>query len=489
MFHCAGVYSPMGPPDEPAVAVSGSARDSVIVTPRFVIAGCISAITVGSLLSFLPVKGIVSAIGILPAAIFYIAQSVFAGALGALWFGAPAEDRSWRRLFTAALLLGPAWVWVSPAVLLNYHESKWALPVAAIGAAMLAVCIRPYATEDLSIEDAPLSLWRPNEPFTGPIPPIPWDWHGLAIALCLAAAFAALSLDANSIGCGLAVAGAFLFAWQWAGAIQQRLPSWIARRRELRRLLRATVPAVLLTMVVLMIASRRNAGDASDATVNAARQANSQNANRARSADSPGAGLEGYQSIILWPEPPKKEIVAPIQLASLLPKARMKRSLVIRFTGAYWYFQPPQTGPGVRAHLARGSPLEANIHSTDFLPITMEAHQNLSAPIRLSRLRQVDVVVQNRDNQPGGIAIGLAVSDSSAHRKSALYLGAMPLPSSEPEHFSRKSAAVEETLHFPIPIRPSLRNFDELTLIVFPDPSRMQLGAKIAIEEFDFLPR
>jgi hypothetical protein len=481
----------MSPPDEPllpAIPTRPNSVDSALVTPRFVVAGCVSAVAVGSLLSFLPVKGIVSAIGVLPAAVFYIVQSVFAGALGALLFGAPTEDRSWRRLFATALVLGPAWVWVAPAVLLNYHDSDWALLMAAISAATLAICIRPFVRADHSTEDAH-ALSEPKEPFTGPIQPVPWDWHGLAIAGCGAAAFAALELDASELACGFAIACAFLFAWQWTSALEQILPSWVARRREWRLLRRTTIPAVIITMLVLAIVSRHSVGGAADSTVNAARETNPGNGTQRRNGNAPGAGFDGYQSIILWPEPPKKEIVAPIPLASLLPPTRMKRPLIIRFTGAYWYFQPPETSVGRLAHLAHGSPLEANIHSTDYFPVTMEAHQNLSAPIRISRLRQIDVLVENRDNRPGRIGIGLALADSSVPRKSEIYLGQAPILSTEPGGFGLKSVPVEETLHFTVPSRMALGKFDELTLIVFPDSSRMQFGAKIAIEEFDFQPR
>ncbi len=478
-----------GQPEISQVAAQASESGAAAITARLVISGSVSAILVESLLCFLPAKEIVSAIGVLPAAVFYMAQAVFAGALGALLFGAPGEAGSWRRLFATAFVLGPAWVWVAPAVLLNDHGSEWALLMAAIGAAMLAICIHPFALADISSEGAPLALSQQKEPFTGPIQPIPWDWHGFAIAVCAAAALAALELGSNSLACGFAVACAFLFAWQWAGALPQPAPAWIARRRAWRRLLRATLPALLITMMVLMIASRIDLRGAGFADVNAAGERNSANATSATSGKSSGFGFDGYQSIILWPEPPKKEIVAPIPLASLMPATRMKKPLVIRFTGAYWYFQPPATKPGPRPHVARGSPLEANIHSTDFLPVTMEAHQNLGAPIRLSRLRQIDVVVENRDNQPGRIAIGLVLSESAALRRPAIYLGELSLLSSEPDHFALKRAPVEETLHFPIPSRSALRQFDELTLIVSPDASRMQLGAKIAIEEFDFFPR
>lgn len=480
----------MGPADEPilpAIASNSDSIESPLVTARIAVAGCVAAVAVASLLSLLPVKAIVSSIGILPAALFYIAQVVFAGALGALLFGAPAEDRSWRRLLATVLVLGPAWVWVAPAVLLNYHESDWALLVSAAGAAVLAIGIRPFAHDGATAEETRL-LPTTREPFTGPIQAPPWDWHGLAIAVFGAAAFAALELDANSLGCGLAIACAFLFAWQWAGAIRQHLPWRMARERESRRLLRASIPAAIVTMLVLITATRHGAGG-SGGTVNAAHRAVPENGTRASSARSPGAGFEGYRSIILWPEPPKKEIVAPVPLASLLPATQMKKPLIIRFTGAYWYFQPPETAPGSRAHLAHGSPLDANIHSTDFLPITMEAHQNLAAPIRLSRLREVDVVVENRDNQPGNIAIGMALSNSSAPRTPPVYLGALPLPSTEAGQFSQKSAPVEETLHFLVPPGYALRKFDELTLNVLPETSRMQLGARIAIEEFDLLPR
>jgi len=477
--------------DGPEPLTTGQWNDDRWFSPRLVFAGCVAAIIAESLLSFVPIKGIVSAIGLLPAALLYIAQAVFAGALGALLFGAPPESRSWKRLLGVVLILGPAWVWVAPAVLLNYHDSAWALIAAGAGAAILAICMRQFARPQPGSPGADQPLPPPEERvlFSESLQSIPWDWHGFAISICVFAALAALRIGENSLACAFAVGCAFLFASRWASASEDRLPQWQAKPRARRRLLRATVPAVILTMIVLMIASRRDTGGATYAKTTAAADTDSESARSKDAAKSAGFGFSGYESIVLWTEPPKKEIVAPVDPAYLFPQLRIKKPLTVRFTGSYWYFQPPETKPGPRPHVAHGSPLYIDIRSDDFFPLTMEAHQNFGAPIRLSRLREIDVALANRDNWPGLIAVGAVLTDSASPGKPALYLGQQPVESSEPYRFRVKTAPVEETLHFAIPSRRSIRKFDEITLVVAPDVARQKIGARIAIEEFNFLPR
>lgn len=478
-------------PGEQTPPVRSQPVDASLISWRFAVAGCLAAVLAESLLSFLPIEGMVSAIGLLPSALFFIVQAVFAGALGALLFGAPPESRSWKRLFAVALLFGPAWVWAAPAVLLNYHDSAWAPIAAAAGAAILAICMRQFAPPQPRNfrADQPLPPPEERELFSASLQSIPWDWHAAVIAICAFSAFAALRIGENSIACAFAVACAFLFASQWASEREDRLPPWLANRRAARRFLRATVPAVIVTMIILMIASRRDAGGATYAQTNAAAGASSESTASKAAAKSAGFGFDGYESIVLWPEPPKKEIVAPVDPAYLTPALRIKKPLTIRFTGSYWYFQPPDTKPGPHPHVTRGNPLLVDIRSDDFFPLTMEAHQNFGAPIRLSRLREIDVSLANRDNRPGLIAVGVVLTDSASPGKPALYLGRQPVESSEPSRFAEKTAPVEETLQFPIPAHRSIRKFDEITLIVAPDTSRMKIGARIAIEEFDFLPR
>ncbi|MGB6689401.1 MAG: hypothetical protein WBE76_16330 [Terracidiphilus sp.] len=478
-------------PGEKAHSARAEPVDATLISWRFVVAGCLAAVLAESLLSFLPVKGIVSAVGLLPSAILYITQAVFAGALGALLFGMPPESRSWKRLFAAALFFGPAWVWVAPAVLLNYHDSGWALIAGAVGAAVLAICMRQFVPPQAGSlsADRPLPPREERELFSASLQSIPWDWHASAIAVCAFAAFTVLRAGENSLACVFAVACAFLFASQWASAREDRLPPWQANRRAVRRLLRATVPAVIVTMIILMMVFHRDTGGAAYAKINAAAGATPEGATSKTAANSAGFGFDGYESIVLWPEPPKKVIVAPVDPAYLTPALRIKKPLTIRFTGTYWYFQPPATQPGPHPHVARGNPLNLNISSDDFFPLTMEAHQNFGAPIRLSPLREIDVGLANRDNRPGLIAVGVVLTDSASPGKSALYLGQQPVESSELYRFREKTAPAEETLQFAIPAHAPIRKFDEITLIVFPDTSRMKIGARIAIEEFDFLPR
>jgi len=201
------------------------------------------------------------------------------------------------------------------------------------------------------------------------------------------------------------------------------------------------------------------------------------------------SGISGCESIILWPIPEKKQIAAPVP-ASISPfAARAARPLVIRFDGPYWYFQPPGERPGPRAHQAQGNPIAVNIEANNFIPLTMEAVQNLSSPIRLSRCREIQVTVENRDNLRGPIALGLLLTDSSAPGKPSLSLGRQPVLSSEPAQFTIKSVPADEVLCFPIPDRAKIRKFDEITVLFLPDVEHFEVGPKIAIQEFALLPR
>ena len=201
------------------------------------------------------------------------------------------------------------------------------------------------------------------------------------------------------------------------------------------------------------------------------------------------AALDGYESIVLWPEPPKKEILAPVPLAPAPPEIRLTKPLVIRFNGAYWYFQPPSDKPGSHAHIAHGSPLAVDIHSTTFIPLTMEAHQTLAKPLRLGCCGAIEVGIENRDNRPGPLALAMLLTDTASAGKPSLYLGQQPIVSSEPDRFAVKSTPVPETLRFVLPVHAPLKKFDEITLVVMADPMRIDVGARVAIAQFELEPR
>ena len=139
--------------------------------------------------------------------------------------------------------------------------------------------------------------------------------------------------------------------------------------------------------------------------------------------------------------------------------------------------------------MAHGNPLTLDIRSSDFVPLVMEAHQDLGAAIPLACCREIQVTLENNDNTPGAIALGVLLTDSTSLGKPTLYLGQQPVLSAEPSHFSFKSSPALEVIRFPIPNHPRIQAFDEITVIVYPDSERARTGAKIAINQFELLPR
>jgi hypothetical protein len=91
--------------------------------------------------------------------------------------------------------------------------------------------------------------------------------------------------------------------------------------------------------------------------------------------------------------------------------------------GCFWYFRPRGQGPGSRTHVAHGNPLTLDIRSSDFVPLVMEAHHDLGTAIPLACCREIQVTIENNDNMPGGIALGMLLTDSTSLGKPTLYLG------------------------------------------------------------------
>jgi hypothetical protein len=260
-----------------------------------------------------------------------------------------------------------------------------------------------------------------------------------------------------------------------------------AKPRAADRLVSVTVAAFLVTLLVLMIGiARRNQMEAA-ASVPAARGGGE--VNRRNNGKSTGAIVSGFESVILWPAPEKKKIVAP-QPVSISPLAtRAAKPLVIHFDGAYWYFQPPDKHPGLNAHLARGSPLAVDIGTNNFFPLTMEAVQRLNTAIRLAPLREIQVTVENRDNLPGPIALSVALTDTAMPGKPSLSLGSEPVLSTESGVLALKPAPTEEVLRFFVPERATTSKFDEITVFFLPDVAHFNVGPKIAIQQFVMVPR
>ena len=200
--------------------------------------------------------------------------------------------------------------------------------------------------------------------------------------------------------------------------------------------------------------------------------------------------LSGYESIILWPVPQKKKLLAPSPSGIPSQAVPMTKPLVIRFDGPYWYFRPPRKSPGSRAHVAHGTPLAVNIHSTDFVPLLMEARQSLGAAIQLRCCREIQVTIENHDNIPGRIAIGVLLTDSTSIGKPTLYLDQRPVMSTEPKPvFCEILAGPGGTAVSRSRVIQGSTGLMRLPSFSFPDTERAKAAAKIAIQEFELVPR
>jgi hypothetical protein len=465
-----------------------SSPDRVKAAVRLVvIAGLVNSLIAAFLLCRLPASHATAVMPLFLRAGIYVAFGALAGVTGAWFYWKRSAARIQLRPLVSfrlfALVSAAVWVWVPAAVLLARQDSLVAGVVAAIGGIVLAIGLRksvqfPDDPQDEGALDAEKELFA--QTLATPVR----QAHGYIIAVGLYAAGYALEDRSTLTACALLGFSAFVFGWQSTLAPGARSGYWDERQAALR-LARIAVPAVLITLWALVHGiERRDSGDG-DAAMAGGDDAGSKQ--DARAAGS-GNGLNGYESIVLWPFPEKKQIVPPLPEASNLLGPGTTEPLVIRFDGPYFYFQAGRR-PDLDSHQAQGSPLAVHIASSNALPLTIEAHQTLSQPIGLARCRELEVDVANRDNRPGAITLAVLVADSTAPGKPTLYLGQQPLATTEPRAFLVKNSPVYESLRFAIPPQAKLRKFDEITVLLLPDIEHALVGPKIAIQQFQLYPR
>ncbi len=383
-----------------------------------------------------------------------------------------------------ALVCAAGWMWVPAMILFFEQDSAFGAGVALVAAFLLAWELRrilpalsPAENEQTAPEERSLfaeSLYRsPAEPY------------GFVIALCLYGAGWAIAEELNVMAGALLALAAIFFVVKTTVSRRGRLrPRWEYGRAGLRLAALAT-PAILVTFWALLdgVAHRNHLAE-----VNAAGQAGAASAgDRARSKKEEKSSAHsgsGYESVVLWPYPPKKEIVAPVQPAALLAPGT-KQPVVIRFNGEYWYLQPPNVRPGPQAHRATGTPRDVHIASANSLPLIMQAHQYLRSPIAVVRCREIRVEVENRETEPGSIALAVWLKNSSAPDGPAVYLGEQPIMGAG----GWNGSPAAETLAFAVPAAAKVRAFDEISVMVLPDYGHQQVGPRVAIEQFEVVPR
>ncbi len=478
----------------PPLEIGAEARSIRGPIALFAGAGLLNSLIVAILLCRLPESHFPSVAAVLVRAGVYVSLGALAGVAGA-WFYWKRSSAVYRllpavsfRLF--ALICAASWIWVPAAVLLQQQDSPAAAGIAALGAVILAIGLRktipaPAGSASSSFPlDGAFDSFASQELFAATLAVPERRFQGYVVAVCIYTAAWSLRDRSTATASALLAVAAFVFAWEFILPPARRFAYWENRRAALR-LVRIAVPAILVTAWALLdgVAHRNQlaagAGIAGD----------NDRTKHVANVPTPASALAGYESIILWPYLEKKQIVPPVRVRSPLFGPGTWHPLVIRFDGPYLYFQPGHR-PESDGHQAHGSPLSVKIESANSRPLIIEAHQTLSTPIPLARCREIDVEIRNRDNEPGAIALAVLLKDSSAPRKSSsLYLGQRPIESTQPDRFAVKTSPVYETLRFEVPTHADIRKFDEITVMVLPDPERSFVGPKIAIEQFQIDPR
>jgi hypothetical protein len=390
-----------------------------------------------------------------------------------------------------AFACAAGWVWVPAIVLFSREDSPFSVFAAIVAATLLAFALRK-AIPSSAVPQARAAETERPQIFAATLRKPPRQYYGYILATCIyIAAYELIHswiLDASV----MLAACAYIFIWKLTFAPADIPSNTVVKRRQSTRDLRPLAFAILPAFHVTLFALLHGIGHRNrievDALVNGKPNAGD-STDTAYAAVQPSAnGNSGYQSIILWPAPEKKQILSPPPQPNALLAPGTTKPLIIRFDGPYFYFQAPNKRPSLAALQVHGTPLLHDFQSNNFMPLVMEAHQTLGTPIPIARCREIQVGILNSDNHPGPINIAALLSQTNSP-SNQLYLGQQPVVSSQSSHFSFKSAPANETLRFPIPASATLRSFDHITVMFLPDFANYDTGAKVAIQQFQLIPR
>jgi hypothetical protein len=481
-----------------AIAVASTLNEHSV--KRFLVfmvgAGLVSAMIAGLVLCRLSDPVALHLGPLLTRAFHFVAVGTLAGVVGAYiyWQNPWSPFRDWSPLpFPLfALACASGWVWVPAMVLFSEAMSTGTAYVAMIGAFVLAAGLRSvsyFAFVPASL-GTPSDAWGGADLFEESLYRAPVDLTGYAIAIGIFLAGAALAVRSISTAAVLLALSAAVFAWKRTIPPENAFESRTELRKAFRRVALVLVPAVLITAWALFDNTlyRERMAQVHAVAVAGGNGADGSAAKNKKTkiiANGPG----GYESLILWPYPEKKQKMPAIVMPDSLLAPGTKRPLTIRFDGPYLYVQPPNKAPDRDAHQAHGTPVDVDIETNNFIPVVMTARQSLATPIRTRRCREIEVEIEDRDNVPGPISLALLLTDEGSTQKKTLYLGQQPIMSADPGQFSFKTEPAVETLHFPVPDDPEMRQFSTITVLVLPDIQHRFVAPKIAIQQFQIFPR
>jgi hypothetical protein len=400
------------------------------------------------------------------AAAVYIALSCLAGAFGS-WIAMPrGASREFGIMLRGALR---GWVFLPSIALLLQRQSFFAQVIASAAAILMAVYLFPFTNEGTATFEA--EEYVKSELFATEVEIGSSSWTPFCISFLGSAAIAVAVAGRMMVATLLLATAIYLLALRVANALKKMEELGQKRDKEDRIYVLITVaflcvlfglsnPAVLQNPLFTSIGRF---------AVTKAPAAKAQTASA------------GYQTIVLWPLEKEKKTLLRFPVKSRVLGPGVAEPLVIPFYGPYWYFKFPGETPGKNVRSTKGDPLKVNVHSTDQLPLLMEAHQRLVEPIETAKCGEMRVVITN-DANLGALAVGVTLADSNSKGKYSLNLGT--------QHASvRTSGQAEETFVFSFPKRSALEKFDAITVTFLTDAQHSMSGRKVAVERFVVIPK
>ena len=369
-----------------------------------------------------------------------------------------------KDLIPAILPLAASAAWIVPATIFYLEKSAWTFAVVVVAAASVI----------------PLARWLQD--------PAEDKQHGFVPALCASVLVegAAASAMAGSLFIGACLAG-----------VCSCLCAWLVSASDTDRSLRTTNRSAMFLLMALLTSgvglskylrvSLFPYGASGDTNSNLNPSASGTHSGNQATFEVGGE----YSGIVLLPEiDSNKILLIPPRAFGKSPMPSSRRDpLSIPFSGVYWIFKAkdkrlPKTAVSTRANAA-----ETSFRATDRSPLRTEAHQNFSASIDPRCCRGIDIVIGNADRYPGSVSLELILVDTQSSKRESQSLGIREVRSAPRWRPGQDGGKYEESLSFPIPVEPSIRTFDEVTIRFHTKPLRASSSPRIAINQFVFVPR
>jgi hypothetical protein len=207
--------------------------------------------------------------------------------------------------------------------------------------------------------------------------------------------------------------------------------------------------------------------------------------------EEPATGVsavdDSFPGVVLWPEIRRvTRLVAPRPSWAGLSTAE-PAPVGIPFGGEYWMFRWPASRPPSKSWFQRATPATVSFSTTDRRPLQMEARQALDEPLETNCCSAIRLEVRNADLHPGSVSLELYLIDRHSPNSPSEFLGVAPVLSA-PDPFTDPIKAVPETLTFPMPPAPRVKQFDLLRVVFRRAPGRWDKSARIAIDRFVLVP-